>query len=172
MRHYQTYPYVTPGGGDQLGHGNIFSAFLKRAIPKLKSWGESAFGGLVKSAGKSLLKTGAATSSKILGDIAAGKKIQDSAAERLEEAGTEIKDKVTEKIKKMRGKGRRRRRVAKRLTAKKRRVSQARTTKRRGGAQAGSGRRRRRTTTKRKAPVRKKRTTSVKRHRRRDVFTA
>jgi hypothetical protein len=162
-------PYITRGAGQYgTGFGGILKVF-KRVAPHFKTVG-THLAGLAKSAGKSLLRTGASTSQKILGDVLAGKKIQEAAEERLQEAGNEITEKVTSKLKKMRGAGRRRKRAGGRR--KRRRVTVASTTrrrgtKRRGGmtAQGGTGRKRRRV-------QKTKRAKSVRRHRRRDVFTA
>lgn len=166
-------PYITRGAGQYgTGFGGILRIF-KRVAPHFRSVG-SQLAGLAKSAGKSLLKTGAATSSKILGDLVAGKNLKEAAEERLQEAGAEIQEKVTKKIKKMKGSGRRRRRRAIGVRRKRRAASTVRRragVKRRGGAmQGGSGRKRRRVQKRRKVGggTRKRRVT---RHPRHDVFS-
>jgi hypothetical protein len=165
-------PYITRGAEQYgTGFGGLLRIF-RRVAPHLRTVG-SQLAGIAKSAGKSLLKTGADTSSKILGDVLAGKKFKEAAEGRLQEAGTEITEKVSNKLKKMKGGGRRRRRRRVVIGSRKRRraatstVSKRRATKRKGSAvQGGSGRKRRRV--QRKTKTRK----VIKRHRRRDVFSA
>lgn len=175
-------PYITRGAGGQYGtgFGGILRMF-KRFAPHFRTVG-GQLAGLAKSAGKSLLKTGAATSNKILGDILAGKNIKEAAEERLQEAGTEIQEKVSNKLKKMRGSGRRRKRKSTLGVRRKRKsttTTRRRTgVKRRGGAtlQGGGGRKRRKVQTKKRrkttttgaAAGRKRRLTK---HRRHDVFS-
>jgi hypothetical protein len=169
----QPLPYITRGGNQQYGTG--FGGILRvirSVVPHLKTVGKQ-IAGLAKSAGKSLLKTGASTSSKILGDLALGKSFKESAEQRLQEAGAEVQEKVTEKINKMKGKGRRRRRVT---TGRKRKrsattsASRRRGVKRRGPSiQGGSGRKKRRVQKRRKIVTPKTRV--VRKHRRRDIFT-
>jgi hypothetical protein len=169
-------PYITRGAGQYgTGFGGVLRIF-KRLVPHFRAAG-GQLAGLAKSAGKSLLKTGAATSQKILGDVLAGKNIKEAAEERLQEAGTEIGEKVTKKLKKMRGSGRRRRRKStlgpvrrrrRRTTAVRKRTG----VKRRGGAvQGGSGRKRRRVQRRKKTGAVTKRRRRVTHHRRHDVFS-
>jgi hypothetical protein len=167
-------PYITRGAEQYgTGFGGLLRIF-RRVAPHLRTVG-TQLAGIAKSAGKSLLKTGADTSSKILGDVLAGKKFKEAAEGRLQEAGTEITEKVSNKLKKMRGGGRRRRRRRRVVIGSRKRrraatstVSKRRATKRKGSAvQGGSGKKRRR--------VQRKTTKTrrvIKRHRRRDVFSA
>jgi len=151
--------YIRPYEQEGSGLGDIFRSFFSRRNPIFTNVGKFVKDTAV-SAGKSLYKTGLKTGTNILGDLAAGKNLKETVDTRVGEAGQEIQDKVVEKIKKMRGKGRPRRR--KTTGVRRRRVVSHRPAvrrRRRKGVSAattaaligGGRRRRRRTTTKRRA---------------------
>lgn len=116
------------GSGIQRGHGigGIFAGLAKMAVPLLKS--------AAKSAGKTLLRTGA----QFAGDLIQGKNVKDAAKQRAMEAGKSIGRNVLSSVQGLAGA----RNVDNNNTNKKRKASASRSiprsAKRRKGSRTSS----------------------------------
>lgn len=95
------------------GFGGIFRSLFRAAVPLFKSG--------AKAVGKQLLNSGMS----LMGDISQGQNFKMAAKRRLKEAGNNLADKASTKVKNMIGSGRRkkmnkkRKRVVKRDTSRK-----------------------------------------------------
>jgi len=90
LNYYQGAPYQKG-----YGFGGLFRSFFRAAVPLLKSG--------AKAVGKQLFHSGV----DILNDLYGGQDIKTSAKQRLKEAGHQLTDRVSSKIKTMIGSGRR-----------------------------------------------------------------
>lgn len=90
LSYYQGSPYQRG-----YGLGGLFRSFFRSAAPLLKSG--------VKAIGKQLFHSGV----DIMNDISQGRNLKDAATHRFKEAGKNLTDKASTKVKNMIGSGKR-----------------------------------------------------------------